>query len=187
MPFRSSSFSSTLRPLYGTPRWSRICTTWAENPHIGNCGLPFMNSTTSLLFTSLSMNWLMAMAFSFRAQVVRTVVLTLKLRFRQPSLHGKDVQRTPHLALQGVVNKLVLLNPRFAAKAFRQHGRGIMVAVAGEVPDRDLGIGNTGLDQRFDVIGIHRHGDVPECAPRLGAPESHEDYAKFVPMTLGIF
>src|SRR6266581_4627621 len=104
-----------------------------------------MNSTTSLLFTSLSMNWLMAMAFSLSRAGYRAVVLTLKLPFRQPSLQGKGVQRTPHLALQGVVNKLVLLNPRFTAKALRQHGGGIMVAIASEVPDRDLGIGNTGL------------------------------------------
>jgi hypothetical protein len=27
-------------------------------------------------------------------------------------------------------------------------------------------------------------GDVPECAPRLGAPESHCDYAKFAPTPL---
>src|SRR5665647_50858 len=61
MPSRSSAFSSTLRPLYVTPRWSRICTTWPENPHCGNCGVPFMNSTTSFAFTSLSMNCLIAM------------------------------------------------------------------------------------------------------------------------------
>src|SRR5262252_2852652 len=60
MPFRMSSDSSTLMPLYATPRWSRIWTTWPENPHIGNCGVPFMNSTTSLDFTSLLMNWSMA-------------------------------------------------------------------------------------------------------------------------------
>src|SRR5207253_6549263 len=132
--------------------------TWAENPHIGNCGLPFMNSTTSLLFTSLSMNWLMAMAFFLSRARCPRHRSELKLPFRQPSLQGKCVQRTPHLALQGVVNKLVLLNSRFAAKALRQHGGGIVVAVAGKVPDCDLGIGNTGLDQRFDIIGIHWHG-----------------------------
>src|SRR6185503_3614596 len=43
--------------------WSRICTTWPENPHIGNCGVPFMNSTTSFAFTSLSMNCSIAMEF----------------------------------------------------------------------------------------------------------------------------
>jgi hypothetical protein len=98
------------------------------------------------------MNWLMAMAFSFRAQVVRAVVLTLKLPFRQPSLQGKGVQRTPHLALQSVVNKLVLLNPRFATEALRQHGSGIVVAIAREVPNRDLGIGNAVLDELFGAL-----------------------------------
>src|SRR5215210_1772595 len=61
MPCRRSSDSNTFSPLYGTPRWSKICTTWPENPHIGNCGVPFMNSTTSLLFSSLSMNCSIAM------------------------------------------------------------------------------------------------------------------------------
>src|SRR6185437_6643906 len=45
MAWRRSSFSSTLRPLYGTPRWSRICTTCPEKPHIGNCGVLFMKGT----------------------------------------------------------------------------------------------------------------------------------------------
>src|SRR5215470_3857206 len=36
--------------------WSRICTTWPEKPHCGNCGVPFMKRTTSFDFTSLSMN-----------------------------------------------------------------------------------------------------------------------------------
>jgi hypothetical protein len=45
--------------------WSRICTTWPENPHCGNCGVPFMNSTTSLAFTSLSINFSMLIFASF--------------------------------------------------------------------------------------------------------------------------
>ncbi len=38
-----------------TPRCERICTTAAEKPHCGNTGVPFMNSTTGLPFTSSSM------------------------------------------------------------------------------------------------------------------------------------
>src|SRR5258705_4702060 len=45
--------------------WSRICTTWPEKPHCGNCGVPFMNSTTSFAFTSLSMNCSMLILASF--------------------------------------------------------------------------------------------------------------------------
>src|SRR5580700_4981952 len=47
--------------------WSRIWTTWPENPHCGNCGVPFMNSTTSFDFTSLSMNCSMLISSSFWA------------------------------------------------------------------------------------------------------------------------
>src|ERR1700733_3329024 len=45
--------------------WSRIWTTCPENPHCGNCGVPFMNSTTSFDFTSLSMNCSMLIFSSF--------------------------------------------------------------------------------------------------------------------------
>src|SRR4030081_3699791 len=49
--------------------WPKICTTWPEKPHCGNCGVPFMNSTTSLFFTSLSMNCSIAMMSSLRPQI----------------------------------------------------------------------------------------------------------------------
>src|SRR5215213_12000776 len=65
MPLRSSADSRTLRPLYPTPTWSRICTTWPEKPHCGNCGVPFMNKTTSFDFTSFSMNFSMLIFASF--------------------------------------------------------------------------------------------------------------------------
>src|SRR6266404_3836720 len=42
-----------------------ICTTCPEKPHCGNCGVPFMNSTTSFDFTSLSMNCSMLIFTSF--------------------------------------------------------------------------------------------------------------------------
>src|SRR5580704_11798353 len=45
--------------------WSRIWTTCPENPHCGNCGVPFMNSTTSFDFTSLSINCSMLILASF--------------------------------------------------------------------------------------------------------------------------
>src|SRR5215475_1432122 len=65
MPLRSSADSRTFSPLYGTPTWSRICTTWPENPHCGNCGVPFMNSTTSLPLTSLSIHCSMLISRPF--------------------------------------------------------------------------------------------------------------------------
>src|SRR5438105_6847042 len=64
--------------------WSRICTTWPENPHIGNCGVPFMNSTTSLALTSFSMNCSIAMEC---------------LLFRRPRVSAR---RTPSRAICSV-------------------------------------------------------------------------------------
>src|SRR3954447_2888897 len=60
MPSRMSWSSSTFTPLNGTPMWFRIWTTWPEKPHIGNCGVPFMKSTTSSDFTSVSMRVLVS-------------------------------------------------------------------------------------------------------------------------------
>src|ERR1700761_6851605 len=55
--------------------WSRICTTWPEKPHCGNCGVPFMNSTTSFAFTSLSMNCSMPMESILFGGARRTFVV----------------------------------------------------------------------------------------------------------------
>src|SRR5215831_10304605 len=38
-----------------------------------------------------------------------------------------------------------------------------MIAITGEIANRDFGIGNAGLDQLFDIVGIHRHGARPPC------------------------
>src|ERR1700722_18387086 len=32
-----------------------------------------------------------------------------------------------------------------------------MVAIAGKIADRHLGVGNGCLDHRFDIVGVHRH------------------------------
>jgi hypothetical protein len=45
------------------------------------------------------------------------------------------MQRPAHLTFQRIINHLVLLDARFAAKRFRHDRRGVMVAVAGEVVD----------------------------------------------------
>ena len=49
MPWRISSSSSTLTVVRSsTPQAFRIWTARPEKPHIGNCAVPFMNSTTRL-------------------------------------------------------------------------------------------------------------------------------------------
>ena len=47
--------SSTFTALNLTPIWDRICTVTAEKPHCGKAGVPFIYSSTSLLFTSSAM------------------------------------------------------------------------------------------------------------------------------------
>src|SRR5437016_3022024 len=54
MPCRSSGSLSTSKLLNFTPKSVRICTTAAENPHCGNTGVPYMNSTASLELISLA-------------------------------------------------------------------------------------------------------------------------------------
>jgi hypothetical protein len=78
-------------------------------------------------------------------------------------LQRKRVQHAAHLALQRLIDDLVLLDAGFSAERFRDHGRGIMVAIAGKIANRHLGVGDRGLDQGFDVAGVHRH---PKKSPK---------------------
>src|SRR5882724_80454 len=132
--------------------WSRICTTWPENPHCGNCGVPFMNSTTSLDFTSLSMNCSMLMVSSYACSrrggqilapnVAQDSADSQRASVRNPRLQRQRMERTAHLALQRFIYDLVLLHARLAAERGGDHGCGIMVAVAGEIADRHVGVRN---------------------------------------------
>src|ERR1700676_2196465 len=105
------------------------------------------------------------------------------LALRYPGLQRQRVQHPAHLALQRLVDDLVLLDPGFAAERLRNHGRGIVVAIAGQIADRHLGIGYRRLDHRFDIVGVHRHSGMsplrrfeswPVSAPR-GTPELSVD------------
>src|SRR4051794_32337661 len=51
----------------------------------------------------------------------------------------------------------MLLHPRFTSERLGNHGRRIVIAVAGKIPDRHLGVGYRRLDHRFDIAGVHRH------------------------------
>src|SRR5947209_3036576 len=62
-----------------------------------------------------------------------------------------------HLAAERLIDELVLLHPRLAAERFGDDGCGIMVAVAGEVANRHLGVRDPGLDQPLDLARPHGH------------------------------
>jgi hypothetical protein len=52
MPWRMLGSDSTSMPLNLVPSSLSTCTTAAEKPHCGKTGVPFMNSTTSLVSIS---------------------------------------------------------------------------------------------------------------------------------------
>ena len=60
---------------------------------------------------------------------------------RRFCLQRKGVQHRAHVGAEGGVDHLVLLDAGLAAESFGGHGRGVVVAVAGEVADFDDGVG----------------------------------------------
>src|SRR6202165_2193627 len=141
-----------------------------------------MNTTTSLPLTSLSMNCSMPMdpdplcagPSSASPAVVAAPICSAGAGprpgaapspLRDPGLERQRVERAAHLPLQGLVDQLMLLHPRLAAEGFGDHGGGIMIAVAGEVANGDLGVRDAALDQPLDLARVHRHGAArSECA-----------------------
>src|SRR6516165_3575591 len=91
------------------------------------------------------------------------------LALRCAGLQRQRVQLAAHLALERLVDDLVLLDAGFAAERFGDHGCGIMVAVAGEVADRYLGVGNARSDQALDIVRGHGHGYRSLTASRFAA------------------
>ena len=67
------------------------------------------------------------------------------------------MQDTAHVALQSLVDHLVLLHTALAAKALGDNLRRIVIAVAGKIADRHLGVRDAVLDQSFDVVRFHCH------------------------------
>src|SRR5262249_6612784 len=86
-------------------------------------------------------------------------------------LQCKRMELASHFGLQGLVDELMLLHPGLATESLRKHRRRIVVAVAGKIADRHLGIWDTRFDQPLDVVGLHRHCDLP-CS--FAVPEHAE-------------
>ena len=66
-----------------------------------------------------------------------------------------------HPAAQRLIHHLVLLHPVLAAKRAGDDMRGVMIAVAAQILDRDLGVGQALLDQPLDRRRVHRHRPLP--------------------------
>src|ERR1700722_16151263 len=145
MPWRTEGSERTSIPLNLTPRWLRICTTAAENPHCGKTGVPFMKSTTgaSAIWSRIRSFTVLSILSSLLASAVKSAGCSksFPLIVRRAGLQGERVQLVAHPALQRLVHELMLLYPAFVAEGARHDVRGVMVAVAAEILDRDPGVG----------------------------------------------
>ncbi|MNT85005.1 hypothetical protein D3C72_2251150 [compost metagenome] len=66
-----------------------------------------------------------------------------------------------HVALQRVIDQLVLLHAGLAAELLGFHRGGPVVAVPGQVANLDIGIRESRLDPALDFAGIHGHEATP--------------------------
>src|ERR1700686_1191207 len=167
MPWRTEGSAKTSMPLNLTPRWLRICTTAAEKPHCGKTGVPFMKSTTG------------ASPICWRMRSCRVVSIVWVLVSMAPQqrlerdprrgsipgcagLQRERMQFGAHPAAQRLIHQLMLLDPGFAAERAGDDLRGIVVAVAAQILDRDLRVGQALPDQPLDCCRVHRHRRIPD-------------------------
>src|SRR5262249_3108488 len=144
-----------------TPRWLRICTTAAEKPHCGKTGEPFMNSTTGLSVTSCRIRSLTVLSIvdpRFGGSVVK-----LGSILRSTGLQREGVELISHASAQRLIDHLMLLHPGFATERAGDDMRCIVIAVAAQIFNRNLRIGEAFLDQPLDHRRVHRHR-LPPCA-----------------------
>lgn len=62
-----------------------------------------------------------------------------------------------HHPLEGLIDELMLGHSGLAVEGGRAHIGGIVLAIAGEIVDGDLGVGQGFEDEGFDLPGCHRH------------------------------
>src|SRR5260370_25063398 len=144
-------------PLNLTPRWLRIWSTAAEKPHCGKTGVPFMKSTTG----ASPICWRM------RSCRVGSMVSILVCKAPQrglerdprcgfgsvlgcAGLQRERVQLVAHPAAQRLIDQLMLLDPGLAAERPGNDLRGVVIAVAAQILDRDLRVGQAVLAQPLD-------------------------------------
>src|SRR5690348_14519249 len=142
MPWRISGSWRTSTVSYWAPRRSRIATARLEKPHCGKSAVPFMNNTMSFFLTMSSI--------LLRASV------TGHLR-RHRGFELQCVKLFPYSPPERRIDRLVLADPAHSFKASADDARRIMVAVAGKVADRHLGVGDRRLDQPLDLARGHGH------------------------------
>src|SRR5712691_3300588 len=167
MPWRTEPSARTSMPLNLTPRWLRICTTAAEKPHCGKTGVPFIKSTTGASPICWRMRSCTVLSISRSSFAGAAAQLLVDARFGCVSILGgaglqcQRVQFVAHAALQCLVHQLVLLHPALAAEGAGDDMSGVVVAVAAQIFDRDLRVGQALLDEPLDHCRVHRHRSIP--------------------------
>src|SRR6266567_2121371 len=148
MPWRTEGSARTSMPLNLTPRWLRIWTTAAEKPHCGKTGVPFMKSTTGASpicwrMRSCRVGSIVSILVLSGAAAAAGAQASCSFRsiFGCAGLQRKRVQLVAHPAEQRLIDQLVLLDPGFAAERAGDDLRGIVIAVAAQILDRDLRVG----------------------------------------------
>src|SRR5690348_18188874 len=116
IPWRTSGSWSTSTVSYLAPSRSRMAIARLEKPHCGNSAVPFMKSTTSLLFTISAMRELTSLTGHLRWHC-RFELQCVKLSPNSPPKRGID--------------RLVLPDAAEAGEAAADDACGIMIAVAG--------------------------------------------------------
>src|SRR6478735_5688834 len=98
-------------------------------------------------------------AWRMRASSPSTSLLSTGLIPRMPAMNTKSPARAPRLQVPvGSIAPLgASTETRLALERWSDNGRGIVVAVAREIADRDLRIGNVRFYQALDFDGIHGH------------------------------
>ena len=67
------------------------------------------------------------------------------------------MKHAAHVAFERVVDHLVLLHAALAAETLGDDLRGVMIPIAGQITDGDLGVRNAGLDEFLDIACVHWH------------------------------
>src|SRR5204862_6234920 len=79
---------------------------------------------------------------------------------RGGGLQRQGMKLFTHPPFQRLIDHLMLLHPRFAGEAGGNDSGGIMIAIAAQILDRHLGVGNSLLNQALDFARIHRHAAI---------------------------
>jgi hypothetical protein len=142
-----------------------------------------------LLMSGVGHEDVLSKQWRFKAARLRSTIIYVARRVRKSigGCRGSELERmqdVPHAAPQSLVDHLVLLDAALALEGRAYDMGRPMVVVAGEICKLNPGIGKLGLDQAFDFVAGHRHGegflrfDAASAYPAIAAKASGDGPAK---------